>query len=380
MTGDVLVVEAGVAETRALRVIGGEIRRFWFGPARGDAPWPAAGMRWVGRIRKIDRALEGAFVDLGAGPDGFLPVKSRQKISLSEGALIEVQITAPARQEKGPVLSLLRAGKAAPGPAGKTPDPADMAHAAIGEGMNRAIVGDAKSARILRAKGLDTEIARAPLWRDFDAAPALGAAFAQTVPLKDGSRLTIDEATALTAIDVDTARLAGASAQRLREKAVFQAAAAACREIERRNIGGRIVIDFPTLRGQDVRARFKAELERLARTIKATANLSGSGLATLSRPREGASLLEIACETAPSDPVAGLRFTPYWRAKAVLREAEERLAAAPAARLESRVDSAVSEVLAANEIWLERLAARYGPRFAVKPATAKEAHDQLVEV
>lgn len=70
------------------------------------------GARSVGRVAKVEPALKGVFVDLGAGPRfGFLPSKGA---TLAEGARIQVRVVAEPRGSKGPALALAGAGDGEP--------------------------------------------------------------------------------------------------------------------------------------------------------------------------------------------------------------------------------------------------------------------------
>ena len=68
-----------------------------------DRPSDRLGARSVGRIARVEPALRGAFVDLGAGePYGFLPLGQNDKPG--EGTKVEVEVSAEPRERKGPVL------------------------------------------------------------------------------------------------------------------------------------------------------------------------------------------------------------------------------------------------------------------------------------
>ena len=54
-----------------------------------------------GRVRRVEPGLEGAFVDFGAGMEGFL----RRHKGLHEGQAITVQVSRDGSGSKGPALS-----------------------------------------------------------------------------------------------------------------------------------------------------------------------------------------------------------------------------------------------------------------------------------
>ena len=67
------------------------------------------GARSVGRVTQIIPGLRGAFVDLGAGPDAFLPLGRND--SLAQGARIEVAVVAEPRDGKGAAVRRLGPGE-----------------------------------------------------------------------------------------------------------------------------------------------------------------------------------------------------------------------------------------------------------------------------
>ncbi|MGB0683544.1 MAG: ribonuclease E/G [Magnetovibrionaceae bacterium] len=68
-----------------------------------DSKEPGPGDIYQGRVRRVVKAMKAAFVDLGTGPDGFLPLKGG--VTATEGDYLLVQVRAPARDDKGPVLT-----------------------------------------------------------------------------------------------------------------------------------------------------------------------------------------------------------------------------------------------------------------------------------
>ncbi len=61
----------------------------------------AAGALYCGRVRAVETSLNAAFVDLGVGPPGFLPLgKARGNTSIFEGAAIIVRLRREAFAEK----------------------------------------------------------------------------------------------------------------------------------------------------------------------------------------------------------------------------------------------------------------------------------------
>ncbi len=103
-----LVIECGVAETRAALFDGDEAVKFWFAPARGDETTPRdveAGDICFGKVKTVSKPLAGAFVDIGARVDAFLPLAKGETAPI-EGARLIVGVKRPALASKGAVLVL----------------------------------------------------------------------------------------------------------------------------------------------------------------------------------------------------------------------------------------------------------------------------------
>ena len=63
------------------------------------------------RVRRVEPQLNGAFLDIGRGPDGFLPFGAQGRpAGFHEGAAIGVQIVREAFQEKRPDADAARGG------------------------------------------------------------------------------------------------------------------------------------------------------------------------------------------------------------------------------------------------------------------------------
>lgn len=369
-----LLIECGVAQTRAALLRNGQIWKFWFGPARGDEMsdrFQGAGRRFAGRIKKTDKSLAAAFVDLGDGRDAFLPIKKSNESFCIDGALIEVEIKTPPRQAKGAALRFV--GPLAEGTPGRMPpftDPALEAVQEIGDHADEILVDDGRALRLLHEAGFEKashESHPVSLFEKDGVDQEFDAAFDRVVPLAGGGCLFIDEAQALTAIDVDSGGLAASSPARLREKIAFAAAEEAMRQISLRNIGGHIVIDFPDIPGEAGRKRFQAHLRKMmARLDGASASsFSRSGLYSFTAPHHALSMLDRFTEEDAAAPIPGRRFTIGAASTMALAVLERRLRSAPTARLRLCVGAAIAGYLDDHEIWRERLTQCYGPRFDI---------------
>lgn len=79
-----------------------------------ETPQYRLGARSIGRVRRIEPNLKGAFIDLGEGEGGhaFLPSQGGRR--LHEGEKIEVEVVSETRETKGVTLKLLGDGDGEP--------------------------------------------------------------------------------------------------------------------------------------------------------------------------------------------------------------------------------------------------------------------------
>lgn len=70
------------------------------------------GARAIGRVTEIEPGLKGAFVDLGGGASGFLPLGKSH--DLKQGQKLEVEVTAEPREAKVATLRRIGAGEGEP--------------------------------------------------------------------------------------------------------------------------------------------------------------------------------------------------------------------------------------------------------------------------
>ena len=385
MSAPLVIIECGVAATRAALIENGAVARFWFGPARGDErrdQAPMAGRRFAGRVRTVDRALNAAFIDIGDGLDAYLSVNGKNEAHLVDGALVNVTVKASPRQDKGALLKWSGAPLPpdcdAPGRLPPFDDAALEAARAIGEGADHVIIDDGAARAALAAALPEREVRHeshsVALFEAHGAEAALEEAFSRAVLLRGGGRIIIDEAEALTAIDVDTGALKAASPVRLREKVAFAAAGEIMRQLRLRDIGGHVAADFPAIGAPGPRARFADHLKAALASLPGAgaSGFSKSGLFSFTLPHRAQSLMERFTEPAPADPIAGRRFTLDWRTKSALRALEHRLRAAPSAQCRLEVSVDLGDYLDQNPVWTARLAERYGARFEVTPDAGLE--------
>lgn len=385
-----LFVRCGAADSRAALLLGDEIVAFWFGPARGDEALPRApqpGEIYAGRVRSVSQPLGAAFVDIGAQRDALLPIRD---LAVAEGAAVSVLVRRAAQQGKGAIVGLADARieeGAAPARIGPRLDPAVEAWFwARGLGtVDLILVSDPATSSALSAAGAVAAI-DPTAWTEAAAEATLQASFEREIVVSGGGRMIIDEAEALTAIDVDAAHAAGgAAAGKLNNRVNHAVAGRIFRELSRRGIGGRIVADFLPPSDSAARRRLSDALKMAAAGVFAGrfGRLAEDGLFDMTAPRRRLSLMEEATEltTDSSEVRPGRRFTLDWQAKAAIAALEDRLQRRPSARLALAVSSDIDRYLAADRpAWLQRVASRAGGRFDLRVDTGtKERRFDVVE-
>ena len=272
---------------------------------------PAGGI-YLGRVVKLDRALNAAFVEIGLDRPGLLPLKKHD--SLSEGDAVAVQVRRDSREDKG--VRLARFNAKPDLIAGKQPPALLIPPPMLWQTALRALVpervdaihcdrrGDGEKI-IAAAPELAKKVQHTPRrsWEMNDAAAneEIAAALQEEVSLSSGGNLLIEPVRTLCAIDVNSG---DAGARRGEGGGIAETALsvnlAATREIPiqlaLRNIGGVIVIDFIDLehrgkRDQVVEALREAVI--IDPAIDWVGNMSRLGLVELKRRRSGPTLAEM---------------------------------------------------------------------------------------
>src|SRR5512135_929871 len=142
-----------------------------------------------------------------------------------------------------------------------------------------------------------------PIFDAFDVEIEISRALGRKVWLKSGGYIVIDQAEALTAIDVNTGRYVG---KRNLEDTILKTNLEAVREIayqlRLRNIGGIIILDLIDMEKEENRRKVVASLQEYLSHDKAKTNiyqLSELGLIEMTRKRTRESLGRTLCEPCP---------------------------------------------------------------------------------
>lgn len=338
-----IAVEEWVGETRAAVIENGQIVELHFDRWSEQGRRACTGELYLGRVRKVDGALNAAFVDLGRGEPGFLPFgKAGRPAGLHEGAAITVRVAREAFSEKGPTLAL-----------------ADVE--ASGEAPC-LLEADANLAERLLRRFPEADA----IWADeagVDISAAIESATTIRVPVPGGGALVIEPTSALTAIDIDSAGRTANAGRKLALDLNLAAMAEIARQVRLRGIGGNVVIDCLHLRAQPDRKAVEVALKRALKHDAARVDvlpMSHFGLIELVRQRTGRSVTEVlnsenGCE---SDETLALK---------ALRMLEAEAQSNRAARLVLRASPPIADWLEAGHIdWRAALADRIGPRFSLE--------------
>jgi ribonuclease G len=147
-----------------------------------------------------------------------------------------------------------------------------------------------------RAKDIELYTGAEPLFDGYGIEGEIQRALARKVPLPSGGYLIIDQAEALTAIDVNTGRFVGKGSKDMEEtilKTNLEAVTEIAYQLRFRNIGGLIILDLIDMEKSSNREKVRRTLEELLTKDKAKTTLnriSDLGLIEMTRKRTRESL------------------------------------------------------------------------------------------
>lgn len=164
----------------------------------------------------------------------------------------------------------------------------------------------------------------APLFDTYGAEAEIQRALARRVELECGGYLLIDQAEAMTTIDVNTGAFVG---KRNVDETIFEtnleAAVTLARQLRLRNLGGIIVVDFIDMTDQGHRQKVTSALQEALQQdpVRTTFNgMSELGLVAMTRRRSGESLQHILCENCPDCHGAGILKSAHTVCYEIYRE------------------------------------------------------------
>ncbi len=139
-----------------------------------------------------------------------------------------------------------------------------------------------------------------PLFAHYNIETEITRAMNRKVWLKSGGYLVIDQAEALTVVDINTGRFVG---RRNFEETILKTNLEAVKEVafqlRLRNIGGMVIIDFIDMESEEHRERVLTSLQEALKKDKAKCNvikISELGLVEMTRQRKRESLEHVLCE------------------------------------------------------------------------------------
>jgi ribonuclease G len=287
------------------------------------------GAVYLGRVERIEPSLNAAFIEIGLGRPGLLPLK-KQGQQPTEGAAIPVQVRRDERAGKAVRLSAsihtetaYQEQMAQASAQGRIPaclvappnawqnclaalDPAEIKDIACDR---RVDVGAVQRWCALHAPELSDRVQHVPA-RDWQPERAeldeeIAAALEETVTLPCGGNLLIEPVRTLTAIDVNSAAATRKAGMELTALTVnLDAAREVPRQLALRNLGGIVVVDFIDLENRNKREQVLAALRDAAAVdpaIEWVGNMSRLGLVEILRRRRGATLAEMWTGDGPGE-------------------------------------------------------------------------------
>ena len=325
-------IDASIGEERALITLDGRPERLYL-ERTADQSAGRLGAQSIARVRRIERGLATAFLELADGPDAVAPMSD-----LVEGESVSVRVTAEARQDKGPVVRLIARATGAP----RLTDPVSVI-----DGMKHLIDSS-------------TITAGAEARRLIDAAQDEVLAVVHALP--GGGQISIEPTRALTAIDVDLAGKGGGDAKWAARQVNLAAITEGARLLRLKGLGGLVVFDLVG-KGHDGAAMSKAAKAAFEPdgSNVSIGPISRFGLFELSLPRTVRPLAEILQDE--TGVVSALSV-----ALELLRRVEDEAAAHPGARLQI---TAAPDVAAAVSLYMGEVIHKFGPRVALLPDAAR---------
>jgi len=333
-----LLLSEGPAERRGVVLLDGQPERLFI-ERDGETDEVAAGAIFAGRVRRIERGLKLAFVDIGTAQDAILSLTGAASTA-TEGMAVDVEIAAPARSGKAPVVRWI--GQGAPPPRMLTPAP----------GLTSRLQACAPGRPIEAGAAADEA-----------AAMAEESVLATVHPLGAGASLSIEPTRGTTAIDVDVGTGGGGDSRRRAAKVNRLAIAVAARLLRLKGLGGLVVFDLAG-QGQEGSELLQAARDAFAPDMPGVAfgPVSRLGVFHLALPWRHRPVAE---QLVGSDGRPTPRTVAQRLARAIEREA---------ARAVTVTAVCAPDVSLAAQLIAPALVARLGPRFQIMtdPAMARE--------
>lgn len=384
---ETILIDAGVAMTRAARIDNGKVKQVWFGPALGDEAryaMPIPGERYSAKVLRGDKTLKADFLDLGLGEQAMM--RHGTDHALHEGQYCEVEVTQARRGRKLPTVKFISELSTDQNPGAVVPGRSALETACdmLGHDMVAKILvssGAAKAHLQNYIELADIDIRHSEFcFESIEEKDILDTIFHPHVNLPSGGIITLEEAEALTAIDIDSASMGAPSRNRLNEKLNREAAFAMIDHVRLRRIGGQVVVDFLPM-PKPVFHKFDNWLKKLCRDLPGfgRAGWTPSGLFSFTVPRHMPSMLDQYTVPETQNIVPGRKFTSDFLLRWSLCHAEAKLKAHPTVHLAIKLGSQLQKHWVHNPQWQERLDNTYGGRIRVDLSADLEPDGSILD-
>jgi len=306
-------VDESAVEARVAKLIDGHLVALKIIPHVMPAlARPQVGDIYLSRVSKAVSTMDGLFVDLGEGGEGF--VRSREK--RSEGELVVARVVQSAYGSKRTVLKpekMDRSANKGERHAMRISKPlsADdyvLRHLKQGE----ALVVDYDRPWC----GPEAEFSKPGLFEREGLEAQIEATLEPVTQLKGGGRLVIEQTEALTAIDVDVGSAARSS------EINFEAAGEIPFQIAARGLAGNIIVDFARISDAGALAPLKERIAAKARAIGINLQIgmaSRTGLLELQRTRSEPPLAALLTQARLTHCAVPRRFSMMAQAARLAR-------------------------------------------------------------
>jgi ribonuclease G len=216
----------------------------------------------------------------------------------------------------------------------------------------------------------------APIFDEYGIEDEIARALSRKVPLPSGGHLIIDEAEALTAIDVNTGRFVGKGSKDMEEtilKTNLEAVQEIAYQLRFRNMGGLIILDLIDMEKPSNREKVRRALEDHLQRDKAKTTLnriSELGLIEMTRKRTRESLGRLMHEPCFYCDGTGHLQSKETVAFEILREIRRRLSDLPGYTVVVSCHPAVADMLTGpDKSALQEAESRYMRRIQVTSRT-----------
>jgi ribonuclease G len=206
-----------------------------------------------------------------------------------------------------------------------------------------------------RLKDIELYSGEEPIFDAYGIEDEIARALSRKVPLPSGGHLVIDQAEALTAIDVNTGRFVGKGSKDMEEtilKTNLEAVNEIAYQLRFRNIGGLIILDLIDMERHGNREKVRRTLEDLLQKDKAKTTLnriSDLGLIEMTRKRTRESLGRLMHEPCFYCDGTGQLQSKETIAYEILREIRRRRSDLPGYTIVVHAHPAVADILQTSE-------------------------------